>query len=187
MGLNNKIKSKVANYVFMREMNNYRREQKLVPFTEAKKIGILYDSTNEKHYEIVKKLVKDIRAQQKDVLALGYYDNKQLPNTRYVKLGLDFFTKKSLNWYLKPHNPNINNFINADFDILINLNIEKSFPLKYISAKTKAKFKIGKYDKKNAPFCDMMISTEENISLGKFIEQLLHYLNLLKNDHLQEA
>ena len=74
-----------------------------------------------------------------------------------------------------------------DFDILINLNIEKCFPLKYISAKTKAKFKIGRYDKKNAAYCDMMISTEENISLGKFIEQLLHYLNLLNNDRLQEV
>lgn len=187
MSINKNIRSKIANYLFLREMQHHKRTHKSVPFTEAKKIGILYDSTNEREYEIVKKFVKDIRAQQKDVLALGYYDSKELPSTRFAKLGLDFFTKKSLNWYMKPHHPLINNFINADFDILINLNIEKSFPLKYISARTKAKFKIGKYDKKNAPYCDMMIQTEESISLGKFIEQVLHYLNLLRNDHLQEA
>lgn len=187
MGFNNKIRSKVANYIFYREMRHHKRVQKMVPFSEAKKIGILYDSTSEKHYEVVKLLVKDIRNQHKDVMALGYYDKRELPDNRFAKLGLDFFTKKSLNWYLKPHHHIISNFINTDFDILINLNIEKSFPLKYISAHAKAKFKIGRYHRMNASFCDMMIQTEENISLGKFIEQILHYLNLLKNDNLQKA
>ena len=168
-------------------MRQHKRVKKMIPFSEAKRIGILYDSTSEKHYEVVKLFVKTIRAQQKDVLALGYYDKKELPETRYAKLGLDFFTRKSLNWYLKPHHPVINNFINSDFDILINLNIEKSFPLKYISAHAKAKFKIGRYHKLNTPYCDMMIHTEENISLGKFIEQVLHYLNLLKNERAQKT
>ena len=185
--VNKKLRSQIANYLFHREMRNHRRMHEMIPFSKAKKIGILYDSTSERNYEIVKKFVKDIRAQQKDVLALGYYNKKELPPMRFSKLGLDFFTKKSLNWHLKPHSTVINNFINADFDILINLNIEKNFPLKYISARSKAKFKIGKYDKKNTPFCDLMIQTEENVPLAKYIEQVLYYLNLLKNDHLQTA
>ncbi|MEO5571269.1 MAG: hypothetical protein ABIT08_00495 [Bacteroidia bacterium] len=168
-------------------MRYYKREQKSVPFSEAKTIGILYDATNERDYELVKKFVKEIREQKKDVLALGYYNAKELPNMRYVKLGLDFFTKKSLNWHLKPNQAAISNFINAKFDILINLTIEKNFPLKYIFAKTKAKFKIGKYDKKNAAYYDMMIQTDENVSLGKFIELTVHYLNQLRNADLQKT
>lgn len=187
MALNRKIKSKVANYVFMREMKHQRRIPQTVSFGQAKKIGILYDSTNDKHFEIIKKAVKDIRGLQKDVHALGYYDKRELPNTRFAKLGLDFFTKKSLNWYMKPSHPVITNFIGSDFDILINLNIEKCFPLKYISAHTRARFKIGKYDKRNAFICDMMIHTEENITFGKLLDQIIHYLNLMKNEHLQEA
>ncbi len=187
MSLNKNIRSKVANYLFLREMRHKRRVQKTIPFDQAKKIGILYDSTSDRHYETVKLFVKNIRSEHKDVLALGYYDKRELPHDRFAKLGLDFFTRKSLNWYMKPHHPIINNFINADFDILINLNIEKSFPLKYISALSNAKFKIAKYDRRNAPFCDMMIHTDENISLGKFMEQVLHYLKLLRNEYVQKA
>jgi len=186
--MNKTLRHKIANYLFHREMRHHKREQKSVPFSVAKTIGILYDATSERDYELVKKFVKEIRDQHKDVLALGYYDKKELPNTRFVKLGLDFFTKKNLNWHLKPNHYGINNFIKADFDILINLTIEKNFPLKYIFAKTKAKFKIGKYDKKNSRYYDMMIQTDENVSLGKFIELIVHYLNLVRNDrHLQEA
>jgi hypothetical protein len=168
-------------------MRGHQREQRSVPFSEAKTIGILYDATSERDYELVKKFVKEIREQKKDVIALGYYNAKELPDTRFVKLGLDFFTKKSLNWHMKPHHTAISNFINVKFDILINLNIEKNFPLKYIFAKAKAKFKIAKYDKKNSVYCDMMIHTEESVSLGKFIELVVHYLNQLRNANLQEA
>ncbi|HKR03856.1 MAG TPA: hypothetical protein VJY62_04405 [Bacteroidia bacterium] len=185
--MNKTLRHKIANYLLYREMKHQKREQKSVPFNEAKTIGILYDATIERDYELVKKFVKEIRDQHKDVLALGYYDKKELPNTRFVKLGLDFFTKKHLNWHLKPHHHGIHNFIHADFDILINLTIEKNFPLKYIFAKTKAKFKIGKYDKKNSRYFDMMIHSNENVSLGKLIELVVHYLNQLRNANLQEA
>jgi hypothetical protein len=185
--VNKTLRHKIANYLFHREMKNHKRVQKSVPFSEAKTIGILYDATTERDYELVKKFVKEIRDQHKDVLALGYYDKKELPDTRFVKLGLDFFTKKHLNWHLKPHHHGIHNFINAEFDILINLAIEKNFPLKYIFAKTKARFKIGRYEKINARYYDMMIHTDENVSLGKFIELVVHYLNQLRNANLQEA
>ncbi len=185
--MNRKLKNKIANYLFMRQLRHHKRHHKSVSFQEAHKIGILYDATNEKNYDIIKNLVKEIRSHHKEVQALGYFNRKNLPANRFAKLGLDFFTKKSVNWYMKPGNPIVHNFIQTDFDILINLNIEKCFPLKYISAHSKAKFKIGRWDRRNAPICDMMIHTDENIPLAKFIEQIMHYLNLLRHDNLQKA
>ena len=41
--------------------------------------------------------------------------------------------------------------------------------------------------KKTLPFCDMMIHTDENISLGKFIEQVVHYLKQLRNANLTKS
>ena len=185
--MNRRLKSKIANYLFLRNQLDTRHNKQAVSLREASRIGILYDSTNEKSYEIIKKLVKDIRGLHKDVMALGYYNRRELPSTRYAKLGLDFFTNKSVSWYLKPSHQVVTNFINTEFDILININIEKCFPLKYISAKTRARFKIGKWDRRNAPICDMMIHTGEQVSLGKFVEQVMHYLNQINNDTLQEA
>ncbi len=182
-----KLKDKLAGYLLLRKQLEGKRTREAVPFEKAERIGILYDSTNERHYLIIKKLVKEIRDQHKEVLALGYYDRRELPAARFAKLGLDFFTRKSVNWIRKPSHTVVNNFINTRFDILICLNIESCFPLKYISARTPARFKIGRWDRRNEPYCDMMVHADAGLSMGKFVEQVLHYLKLIKHDSLQQA
>jgi len=185
--MSTRLKSKIANYLFLRKYLDMRRNRQAVSLDEARRVGILYDATSESHYEIIKKLVKDIRGLHKEVQALGYYDRRALPQTRFAKLGLDFFTRKEVSWYLRPSHQVVTNFINTEFDILINLNIEKCFPLKYISAKTQARFKIGRWDRRNAPICDLMIHVDKDMGLGKFVDQVMHYLKLINNAKLQEA
>jgi hypothetical protein len=127
--------------------------------------------------------VKDVRENDhKEVLALGYYDQKELPPMRFSKLGLDFFTKKNLNWHFKPIAPIVKNFINKEFDILIDLHNNDNLHFRYIVAMSKARFKIGKYDKKVARFYDFMISTADHIALPQFIEQINHYINRFNNE-----
>jgi hypothetical protein len=147
----------------------------------VRSIGILYEATENENYELVKNYVRELRDLKKEVLALGYVDQKELPNMRFSKLGLDFFTRKNLNWHFKPSHPMVTKFINANFDILIFLNIEHSLPLKYIAVATHAKFKIGKYDAKNAAFCDFMIKTDEQVTLSGFIDLVNNYLKKLSN------
>ncbi len=175
------LRHKIADYLFHREFKNHKAKQHLIPFEKAKSIGILYDSSNEKYFELVKRYVKEIRElHQKDVLALGYYDQDELPPMRFSKLGLDFFTRKTLNWYYKPSNPIVKNFVNREFDILIDLHTGNSIPFKYIVAMSKARFKIGKYEKGSTSFYDFMISTRENLALPQFIEHVNHYLKSFK-------
>lgn len=176
-----KIRNQIANYLFNRELRNHVRNPRTISFDSAKSIGILYEGTENEDYELVKSYVKELRDQKKEVLALGFVDQKELPNMRFSKLGLDFFTRKNLNWHLKPVHPMVTKFINGDFDILIFLNIEKSLPLKYVAAATKAKFKIGKYDRKNSKYCDFMIKTEEQVQLKQFIELVNQYLKIFSN------
>ena len=179
------IKTKIAHFIFYREFASHLREQKMVSFKDAKTIGIIYDSTEEKNYEIIRRYVKDLRDNyKKDVLALGFYDKKDLPPTRLAKLGLDFFTRKSLNWHYRPVAPVVKNFMAKDFDILIDLHTKSSIIFRYVTASTKAKFKIGRYDKTSALFYDFMISVGDSITLSAFIDQVNHYLNLLKHEQV---
>jgi hypothetical protein len=181
--MSKKIKSRIANYLFYREFSAHQRDHKMVSFSQARTIGIIYDSTNEKNYEIIKRYVKELRdIYKKDVLALGYYDKKELPNDRFAKLGLDFFTRKGLNWYYKPIAPIVKNFMQRDFDILLDLHVSNSIAFRYIIAATKAKFKIGKYNRTSTKFYDFMISTGDTVTLPQFIDQVNHYLNLLKHE-----
>ncbi|MBP7168154.1 MAG: hypothetical protein KBB64_10845 [Bacteroidia bacterium] len=178
------FRQKIARYLFLKEYGQHESQKKLITFNDAKSIGILYDSTNEKDFELIRKYVKDIRENHhKEVLALGYYDQKELPAMRFAKLGLDFFTRKDLNWYYKPIAPVVKNFVQKDFDILIDLHTGNSITFRYIVASSKARFKIGKYDRFSTPFYDFMISIQENTGQQQFIDQINHYLKSFRNDH----
>ena len=77
----------------------------------------------------------------------------------------------------------VRNFTQREFDLLIDLHTGNSIPFQYIVAGSRAKFKIGKYEKKATPFYDFMISVPEQMNLRQFIEQVNHYLKSLKNDN----
>jgi len=116
------------------------------------------------------------------VIALGFYDQKELPPMRFSKLGLDFFTRKDLNWYQKPNAPIVKNFVQREFDILIDLHMVNSIPFRYIVASSKANFKIGKYERLSTPFYDFMLSVSDETKFPQFLEQVNHYLNSMRND-----
>ncbi|HMT29536.1 MAG TPA: hypothetical protein PKD91_09685 [Bacteroidia bacterium] len=185
--MNQKLKQKISDYLLRKEIRKGNRKTEVIPFESAKSIGILYDATEDKDYELIKNYVRDMRALSKDVIALGYYNRKELPNTRFMKLGLDFFTQKSLNWKSKPIHPIVTNFMNREFDILISLNLDNGIPLQYVSSMTQAKFKIGRFDRNNYSIFDFMIKVEANTTLKQMIGQVDHYLNLIKNEKFQEA
>ncbi|MBS1765546.1 MAG: hypothetical protein JSS90_11325 [Bacteroidetes bacterium] len=183
MKLGRAIKQKAANYLFYRELQKHPHTPRTLSFNDARTIGILYDATIERNYETVKAYVKHLRDDfKKDVLALGYYDGKELPPMRFSKLGLDFFTQKNLNWHFKPSHPMVSKFVNVDFDYLICLNIERNIPLKYISAVTKAGFKIGRYEKSSQGLYDFMISVNGNVLLPQFIDLVNNYLKHIGKD-----
>src|SRR5690606_16218387 len=177
MKIGKSLKQKAGNYLFYRELQKHPRTARTISFSAARTVGILYDATVERNYETVKAYVKHLRDDfKKDVLALRYYDGKELPPMRFSKLGLDFFTQKNLNWHFKPSHPMVSKFINIDFDYLICLNIDRSIPLKYISAVTKAGFKIGRYEKSSQGLYDFMISVNGNVTLPQFIDLVNNYL-----------
>ncbi|MBK8847388.1 MAG: hypothetical protein IPO27_12920 [Bacteroidetes bacterium] len=182
-----KVQQKIADYLFRKELQKQHRHPRSVSFDRALKIGILYDATYEEDYEVIKKYVKSMRDLQKDVLALGYIDQKEMPNMRFSKLGLDFFTFKNLTWLLKPNHPMVDKFTQVHFDILINLNIHHCFPLKYLASITKANFKIGRYEGRHHQYCDFMIKTNDKVTLAAFIELVDKYLKHIGNAHVRTA
>ncbi len=180
------IRKKLSGYLMQKEIKTTIRKGEVVSLDSAKTIGILYDATNDQDYEIIKNYVRQLMLQSKDVVALGFYDKKELPNTRFMKLGLDFFTQKSLNWKMKPYNSIVHSFIERKVDILIYFNLTRSIPLSYVAHQVHARFRIGKYDVANASLFDFMIKVDDT-SLKHMIDQVNHYLNLIRNEKYQKV
>ncbi|MFM7767326.1 MAG: DUF6913 domain-containing protein, partial [Bacteroidota bacterium] len=79
----NGLRNKVSSLLLNREINNRKRlAGKSLSFEHAKSIGILYDATNDSDYELVKAYARNLMSYSKDVVALGYYNDKELPGSR---------------------------------------------------------------------------------------------------------
>lgn len=185
MSISKRIRLSFADYIFKKKVKQLERTHSFIPFSEAKKIGILYNGTDEGNYEVVTQYLRYLRANNKEVKTLGFVDKKELPPNQFAKLGIDFFTKKHLNWHLVPDHPLVTNFVNENFDILINLSVEKCFPLQYISAISKARFRIGRYEEGHTNYYDLMINIDNGTTLKEFIKQIDHYLNMIETKEKQ--
>ena len=174
------IQSLIGNYLLKKEMSKQHRQVVVSNLGTANKVGIIYYAEDEGTYKVVKEFVKSLREEGiRKIRAIGYVDKKEVPEHFPVKLEFDYFSKKDMNWYQKPSGVVVDNFLQEDFDILIDLSVDDHYPLKYLLARSKAKFKVGKQNEgKNAIF-DMRIELEQVKSLRFLITQLSHYLNII--------
>jgi hypothetical protein len=172
------FKQKVGKWVFQRELKTNKRTKEVCNLEDANSIGILYDATYEEQIKIVKPFVSYFFDLKKDVKALGYVNSKQLSFHHTPKLQYDFFYQKDLNWYYKPQNYIIDNFVKKEYDILINLCDSSIIPIKYLVASSIAHFKIGIHEE-NYEIYDLMISLKDDKSMEKLMHEIKHYINLI--------
>ena len=172
------LKQKVGKWVFQRDLKTNMRTKEACNLKDAKSIGILYDATSEEQIKVIKPFVSYFFDLKKDVKALGFVNSKQLSYCHVPKLQYDLFYKKDLNWYYKPQNYIIDNFIKKEYDILINLCDSSVIPIKYLVASSIAHFKIGIYEE-NYEIYDLMLSLKDDKSMEKLMYEIKHYINLI--------
>lgn len=181
MSLIKNIKLKIANKLLTAEFKAKRIQYASVKFNfdRIKTVGIIFDATNSDDFELVKRYVTYLREHLKKVRALGYFSTKNIPALTYSKLEYDFFSTKELNWLYKPNSMVVTNFMNEEYDLLIDLNVKDHFPLKYITTLSKAKFKVGKYIENEIDIYDMMIDADHTQTLKYFLRQVDTYITML--------
>ena len=171
------IKQKVGDFFFKRGLKSNPRQREVHNLHTAQSIGILYDATEKEEMMKVSKFVNTLFITKKHVKALGFVNLKELTHHHMPMLQFDFFFLKDLNWYYKPQNYIIKNFVEKDYDILINLCDSSCIPIKYLAGSSQAKFKVGKYEE-DIDLYDMMIDVKEN-TLSALIKEIHHYLTVI--------
>jgi len=179
------IRQSIGSYFFRRDLAKVHRNRCIMNLNDAKIIGLIYNASDEVTYDIISNFVKYFQENQKIVKALGYVNYNRLPYYCFPKLSYDYFTKRDLNWYFKPTNLRVTDFINEEFDIVIDLSMTDCFPLNYISGLSKGKFKVGRYSDKYSSIYDFMLNIDNNISLEKYIQETIRYLNIINRNAQQ--
>ncbi|MBD3748159.1 MAG: hypothetical protein IE931_01575 [Sphingobacteriales bacterium] len=160
-----------------RELKKLNRKKHSVSFTQAKNIGILLTIRNQKEFEEAEHLAKGFQHEDKQVKVMIYIADKTLkvnPNTH-----IEVLYEEDMSWNFIPQKEKIVQFVNHEFDLLLNLCTEVCFPLTYISALSKSLFKVGAYFPKQTAIFDFMLATEEQ-SITGFSTELRYYLDKIK-------
>lgn len=173
-------KKKLGEFFLKREFRNLKRNKRNFSLDSALSIGILYEYKNDEDFKVIEDLIHKLQALKKEVKVLAFIDGNNMLEYIPQKLSVDFFQKQDLNWFLSPKSTYLKSFINTNFDILIDLNVNKSFPLKYVSAISKSSYKVGIYDEDMKEILDLLVKPKKDSDLKKMIEEILHFLKLLK-------
>ncbi len=158
-----------------KEVLKTSRNKQPVNLTNAGSIGIIYLLSSEDEYNRVTAFTKQLQDRGKKVHVIGLYSVNRIPVFYIPKLSYDLLLPKDIDLLFRPKAQFVSQFINEEFDMLIDLSGPDNFTLHYISYLSRARFKIGrKFDDRPLPY-DLMIDTREEISSQELIDQIIHY------------
>ncbi|MFP4365680.1 MAG: DUF6913 domain-containing protein [Bacteroidales bacterium] len=170
------IREKTGRYILKKKIRRSSRTKEFINLEDATRIGVIFHQTDYNSFESVQKFLKKLAEDGKQIFAIGFIEKKEIPQEYVLKKGFNFFCLKELNWYFKPEPVFVADFIERDFDLLINLSIDNVFPVDYIFALSNARFKVGKYSAEYE-FADLSIDIKKSGDIDYLIMQISHYLS----------
>jgi len=176
------IRKYIGLHSLKRKIRLLSRKRKIHNFDTAKKAGMIFTCSNEDDFEAVRNFKKYLEEKKIKTFAIGFINDKQIPDHFLLRTGFNFFSLKNLDWYFRPKSQFINDFINNKFDILFDLSTNDYFPVHYIVTLSPAEYKIGRFS--NTEDYDLMIETGKNKQLSFLVDQIKHYLNMIHSSQI---
>ena len=173
----NKLREGWGKYKLAQKLKHLQMHRAIVGLGQAEYIGILFNVSDLRSEEIVKRLVKHLVKQNKRVKCLGYVDLKERLNIPMSTLRFDYFTSKELDFGYVPKSTAADHFMEERFDLLLDLDLENDFPVQCISQLSQAKCKVG--PQFVGQHYDISIKLQEQ-DLTKMVEESLRYLEMIK-------
>lgn len=163
-----------------KELLNRRIHRETVVFSVAKNIGILFSAYTDDDIDTALQYINELKKIGKEVEYIGYIAIKDYKKKRKSQvIEANYIFESDFDFFHRPKRNLIEKFYKTDFDVLISLNYTNAFSINYISSLSRAKMRVGKFNVNNVNAYDFMID-DKGESMTSFIEQLNHYLQILK-------
>jgi len=180
MSLKGLIKIKIGSRLLEKRANKIVRCKQFSNLETAKNIAVLFDATNTDNYTTARFLSKYLIDNKIKFRGLGFakpYDAQEQPS---AYSGITLFTENDFSISGSIASDAIIEFIRTEFDMLIDLHQKNNYYIEAINAFSMEKMKLG-LKHKDIGFYDFMIDlNEEEANSETFIEQIKHYLNIIK-------
>jgi len=133
----------------------------------ASTVGLLFDGTNPEVQQAVLDYNDTLRIQyKKKVQMLGFVDIDR----EDTSLPFPSFSRKQMDWALRPTGKAVEQFLQPSYDLLIVLSPLPHPVLEFVAAQVKAHLKVGPFSD-DAPVFDVMID-HPNASIPQFIREI---------------
>lgn len=173
------IRKIAGNFLLKKESTRLIRNKAAFNISEAKSFAIVFEGSKIEDVELIKKYVIYLKEMKKKVRVVGFFNTPYPPNFTYSKLEYEFFSVNELTWYLKPNGIFLDGFIDEEFDILIDLNLNDHVPLKFVTSLSRARFKVGKFSEENKSIHDLLIDFGIDKTFKYFLQQVDIYLGMI--------
>ena len=179
MKLYNNIKEKIAIRTLEKELKSHKRNVAFNNFESATTVGFIFDAANRENYQLAKDFMEFVEKLNNRIFGIAFAAKSDQIAYFPFKQGIDYFGLDEVNWYGKPSNPVIKDFLKRNFDILVDLSLTDIFPSFYLFSMSNAKFKITNNSCKSK-YADFVIEIKNSGKLDIYIEQIKHYLKAIK-------
>jgi len=182
MELFRNIRLKIGAAILRNKAVKNRRKMVYKNFSLVKNIGIVWNALNSEEFQTLAKFHQQMHERNINVQIIGYYDKKSLPD-RYTAIRyLSCIRKDEINPFYIPKSNDTQSFINKEFDVLIDVNFDKLFILRYITVLSNALFKVGLSESGNnsSPF-DLMMEIKKPVSVEDYLKQVVQYLEMMNS------
>lgn len=176
-----KIREKFAKSFLLKQVNESDRKQKQINLDKARTVALLYYLPDEATYTAVESIISRLIELNLKVRVVCYTDLKITPYYFIPKISQDIVTVKDIDWRYQPKKPFVKEFINTEYDILIDLSLNDHLPLLYCSALSRAGLKVGRFQEDHELFYDLMIHAGPDETIDSFSVQVIHYLSRINN------
>ena len=177
------IKDKLGRRKIHKILKSKNRNIKVTNFDNAKSIAIIYQITTTDYQDFINQYIDYLRGDIgfKKIVSLGYYEGTELPNfVINESFKYKYFTKKELDFSRFGKSKDVLEFLNEDFEIIIDLSRDFIIPIKHVVASSNAGLKIGRHSIENEQFYDFMVEIDKSAPVSHFIKEVNAFLTKVK-------
>jgi len=173
---------KIARSILRRRVARSSRKMTYNNFARIKTIGVVWNASKHEEFPLLARFQQRMHERNIDVRILGYYQGKHLPDKYTAIRYLSCLRNSEINLFYIPESIEAKTFIGNRFDILIDINFEKIFPLVYITRLSNASFKVGLFEVEgnDTPF-ELMMEIKSPVNVEEYLKQAIQYLEMINS------
>jgi hypothetical protein len=173
---------KIGKRLLKKKLARSKRKVYYSNISLVKKIGIVWDASKPEEFASLSRFHQKMNERNIEVKILGYFPGKELPDQLTAIRYLKCLRKKEINLFYQPVSSESEAFMNTRFDILIDINFKKLFPLQFISTLSVSGLKTGLFEPETteSPF-DLMMEMKNPVDIDNYLSQVVQYLELINS------